>query len=51
MMHIARELCGGRICVTPDGASFVNPEIGGGPVPRRPAGGGYPGVFLACRPA
>ncbi|WP_158938905.1 4-hydroxyphenylacetate 3-hydroxylase family protein [Burkholderia sp. S171] len=27
MMHLARELCGGQICVTPDGASFANPEI------------------------
>ncbi len=26
MMHIARELCGGQICVTPDAASFRNPE-------------------------
>jgi 4-hydroxyphenylacetate 3-monooxygenase len=26
MMHIARELCGGQICVTPDAASFANPE-------------------------
>lgn len=26
MMHIARELCGGQICVTPDVASFENPE-------------------------
>jgi 4-hydroxyphenylacetate 3-monooxygenase len=26
MMHIARELCGGQICVTPDYATFVNPE-------------------------
>ncbi len=28
MMHIARELCGGQICVTPDYASFRNPETG-----------------------
>jgi 4-hydroxyphenylacetate 3-monooxygenase len=28
MMHIARELCGGQICVTPDYASFRNPESG-----------------------
>ncbi len=27
MMHIARELCGGQICVTPDSASFERPEI------------------------
>jgi 4-hydroxyphenylacetate 3-monooxygenase len=27
MMHIARELCGGQICVTPDLASFEAPEI------------------------
>jgi 4-hydroxyphenylacetate 3-monooxygenase len=27
MMHLARELCGGQICVTPDSASFENPEI------------------------
>ncbi len=26
MMHIARELCGGQICVTPDAGSFENPE-------------------------
>lgn len=26
MMHIARELVGGQICVTPDYATFVNPE-------------------------
>ena len=26
MMHIARELCGGQICVTPDKASFDAPE-------------------------
>jgi len=27
MMHIARELCGGQICVTPDAATFADPEI------------------------
>jgi 4-hydroxyphenylacetate 3-monooxygenase len=27
MMHLARELCGGQICVTPDSASFRAPEI------------------------
>src|SRR6202044_3678134 len=26
MMHTARELCGGQICVTPDKASFESPE-------------------------
>jgi 4-hydroxyphenylacetate 3-monooxygenase len=26
MMHIARELCGGQICVSPDHASFHNPD-------------------------
>jgi len=26
MMHTARELCGGQICVTPDAATFENPE-------------------------
>jgi 4-hydroxyphenylacetate 3-monooxygenase len=26
MMHIARELCGGQICVTPDAAAFKHPE-------------------------
>ena len=26
MMHIARELCGGQICVTPDAAAFRTPE-------------------------
>ena len=26
MMHIARELCGGQICVTPDAAAFRRPE-------------------------
>jgi 4-hydroxyphenylacetate 3-monooxygenase len=29
MMHLARELCGGQICVTPDAKSFANPEISG----------------------
>lgn len=28
MMHIARELCGGQIGVTPDAASFEHPETG-----------------------
>jgi 4-hydroxyphenylacetate 3-monooxygenase len=28
MMHIARELCGGQICVTPDAANFRDPEAG-----------------------
>jgi 4-hydroxyphenylacetate 3-monooxygenase len=28
MMHIARELCGGQICVTPDFATFRNEEAG-----------------------
>ena len=28
MVHIARELCGGQICVTPDSASFADPESG-----------------------
>jgi 4-hydroxyphenylacetate 3-monooxygenase len=28
MMHLARELCGGQICVTPDAASFAAPETG-----------------------
>ncbi len=27
MMHIARELCGGQICVTPNVATFESPEI------------------------
>src|SRR5471032_1050731 len=26
MMHIARELCGGQICVTPDRAAFESPD-------------------------
>jgi 4-hydroxyphenylacetate 3-monooxygenase len=26
MMHLARELCGGQICVTPDKAAFDHPE-------------------------
>lgn len=26
MMHLARDLCGGQICVTPDAAAFRNPE-------------------------
>ena len=26
MMHMARKLCGGQICVTPDAASFAHPE-------------------------
>jgi 4-hydroxyphenylacetate 3-monooxygenase len=28
MMHIARELCGGQICITPDAAAFEDPETG-----------------------
>ena len=28
MMHVARELCGGQICITPDKASFDDPESG-----------------------
>ncbi len=28
MMHIARELCGGQICLTPDTATFEHPEAG-----------------------
>lgn len=28
MMHVARELCGGQICVTPDAATFADPEAG-----------------------
>ena len=28
MMHLARELCGGQICITPDAATFAHPEAG-----------------------
>jgi 4-hydroxyphenylacetate 3-monooxygenase len=28
MMHIARELCGGQICITPDASTFADPEAG-----------------------
>jgi 4-hydroxyphenylacetate 3-monooxygenase len=28
MIHLARDLCGGQLCVTPDAASFDAPEIG-----------------------
>jgi 4-hydroxyphenylacetate 3-monooxygenase len=28
MMHLARELCGGQICITPDAAMFESPEVG-----------------------
>ena len=28
MMHLARELCGGQICITPDHAAFEDPESG-----------------------
>ena len=28
MMHLARDLCGGQICVTPDAAAFRNTETG-----------------------
>ncbi|MFJ5151188.1 4-hydroxyphenylacetate 3-hydroxylase family protein [Streptomyces sp. NPDC088353] len=27
MMHTARELCGGQICITPDAATFADPEV------------------------
>jgi len=26
MMHLARELCGGPICVSPEHAAFVDPD-------------------------
>jgi 4-hydroxyphenylacetate 3-monooxygenase len=29
MMHLARELCGGQICITPDSAAFDNPATAG----------------------
>ncbi|GAA1231177.1 4-hydroxyphenylacetate 3-monooxygenase, oxygenase component [Prauserella halophila] len=29
MMHLARELCGGQICITPDAAAFDNPATAG----------------------
>ena len=28
MMHLARELCGGQICITPDAVMFEHPEAG-----------------------
>jgi 4-hydroxyphenylacetate 3-monooxygenase len=28
MMHLARDLCGGQLCVTPDAATFAAPEAG-----------------------
>lgn len=28
MMHLARDLCGGQLCVTPSAASFASPETG-----------------------
>jgi 4-hydroxyphenylacetate 3-monooxygenase len=28
MIHLARDLCGGQLCVTPDAASFQDPETG-----------------------
>lgn len=28
MMHLARELCGGQICITPDAAAFAEPVSG-----------------------
>jgi 4-hydroxyphenylacetate 3-monooxygenase len=28
MMHTARELCGGQICITPDAAAFDDPDVG-----------------------
>ena len=28
MMHLARELCGGQICITPDAAMFEHPDAG-----------------------
>jgi 4-hydroxyphenylacetate 3-monooxygenase len=27
-MHLARDLCGGQLCVTPSAASFAEPETG-----------------------
>jgi 4-hydroxyphenylacetate 3-monooxygenase len=28
MMHLARDLCGGQLCITPDAASFASPGSG-----------------------
>jgi len=28
MMHLARDLCGGQLCVTPNAASFASPDTG-----------------------
>jgi 4-hydroxyphenylacetate 3-monooxygenase len=28
MMHLARDLCGGQICLSPDAATFDSPEVG-----------------------
>ena len=28
MMHLARDLCGGQLCVTPSAATFQDPEVG-----------------------
>jgi aromatic ring hydroxylase len=52
MMHIARELCGGQICITPDKATFANPES---PVAREVLHGrattGRPTTAASCSPS
>ena len=55
MMHIARELCGGQICVTPDFAAFQQPEARqlAGEVlhHQRGLGGGRPASAAGLSPA
>ena len=57
MMHIARELCGGQICVTPDAATFAGagdrPVAGEVLLHQRALGGGGPAqaAGLRARPA
>ena len=54
MMHIARELCGGQICVTPDAAAFRAPEtkpwLEKFYIDQRELGGGGPPQAAGLRP-
>ena len=52
MMHIARELCGGQICVTPDAATFTIPRPNRGwTSSTRSTRMGRPRTAASCSPS
>ena len=53
MMHIARELCGGQICVTPDAATFDDPRdrAVAGEVLHASTSAGWPRTAASCWPS